>query len=116
MPMASLAQTRTTTMGLVPANVRSSLQSYWFVKSEQLGKVSVGMQSQASDNTAILVDGSGSLVSANWVAFDSGGFFIRQTNGSIAGSPRFIGIGCGNSRWAVPGVTVTAMPQQRRSL
>ena len=30
----------------------------------------VGKQSQASDNTAILVDGSGSLVPANWVAFD----------------------------------------------
>ncbi len=32
--------------------------------------MSVGLQSQASDNTAILVDGSGSLVPANWVAFD----------------------------------------------
>ncbi len=46
------------------------LQSFWFMKSDHLGKVSVGLQSQASDNTAILVDGSGSLVPANWVAFD----------------------------------------------
>jgi hypothetical protein len=46
------------------------LQSYWFIKSDQLGKVGVGRQSQASDNAAILVDGSGSLVPANWVAFD----------------------------------------------
>jgi hypothetical protein len=46
------------------------LQSFWFVKSDHLGKLSVGLQSQASDNTAILVDGSGSLVPANWVAFD----------------------------------------------
>ena len=44
-----------------------TLQSFWFIKSDQLGKVSVGKQSQASDNTAILVDGSGSLVPANWV-------------------------------------------------
>ena len=51
-----------------------TLQSYWFVKSDQLGKVSVGLQSQASDNTAILVDGSGSLISANWVAFDTNSF------------------------------------------
>ncbi len=58
------------------------LQSYWFVKSDQLGKVSVGMQSQASDNTAILVDGSGSLISANWVAFDVNSFAVR-TNGPI---------------------------------
>ena len=33
------------------------------------------LQSQASDNTAILVDGSGSLVPANYVPFDYGGFF-----------------------------------------
>ncbi len=54
-----------------------TLQSYWFVKSESLGKVSVGLQSQASDNTAILVDGSGSLISANWVAFDTRSFFMH---------------------------------------
>ena len=54
------------------------LQSYWFVKSDTLGKLSVGQQSQASDNTAILVDGSGSLVSANWVAFDVNSFFSPQ--------------------------------------
>jgi hypothetical protein len=53
------------------------LQSFWFIKSDQLGKVSVGMQSQASDNTAILVDGSGSLIPANFVQFDYGGFFLK---------------------------------------
>jgi hypothetical protein len=53
----------------------NTLQSFWFIKSDQLGKVSVGLQSQASDNTAILVDGSGSLVPANFVLFDVGGFF-----------------------------------------
>lgn len=51
-----------------------TLQSFWFVKSDTLGKVSVGLQSQASDNTAILVDGSGSLVPANFVGFDYGTF------------------------------------------
>jgi hypothetical protein len=60
----------------------STLQSFWFIKSDQLGKISVGKQSQASDNTAILVDGSGSLVPANWVAFDYGSFFIRNKNGN----------------------------------
>ena len=57
-----------------------TLQSYWFVKSDHLGKVGVGKQSQASDNTAILVDGSGSLVAANWVAFDVNSFAIRGRN------------------------------------
>ncbi len=56
------------------------LQSYWFVKSDHLGKLSVGQVSQASDNTAILVDGSGSLVQANWVAFDTNSFLIRSND------------------------------------
>jgi hypothetical protein len=43
------------------------------------------MQSQASDNTAILVDGSGSLVPANWVAFDTNAFTIYRKNGTSAG-------------------------------
>jgi hypothetical protein len=59
------------------------LQSYWYVKSDHLGKVSIGRQSQASDNTAILVDGSGSLVPANWVAFDTNSFAIRLGNGAL---------------------------------
>ncbi len=67
------------------------LQSYWFVKSDQLGKVSVGKQSQASDNTAILVDGSGSLVPANWVAFDSNSFGLLEN-----GVP--IGVSWGNAQ------------------
>ena len=59
-------------------NYVQTLQSFWFVKSDHLGKLSLGLQSQASDNTAILVDGSGSLVPANWVQFDYGGFFFRD--------------------------------------
>ena len=42
--------------------------------------MSVGKQSQASDNTAILVDGSGSLVPANWVSFDVNSFFVRNSS------------------------------------
>jgi hypothetical protein len=61
-----------------------TLQSFWFVKSDHLGKVSVGYQSQASDNTALLVDGSGSLVPANYVLFDYGGFYLRAANGAPA--------------------------------
>ena len=57
-------------------------QSYWFIKSEQLCKVSVGLVSQASDNTAILVDGSGSLVPANFVAFDWNAFGVRDQFGA----------------------------------
>jgi predicted porin len=63
----------------------STLQSFWFLKSDQLGKVSVGLQSQASDNTAILVDGSGSLVPANWVAFDTNLMGVRRADGTLNG-------------------------------
>lgn len=63
------------TAGFGPVQV---YQSYWFIKSETLGKLSVGKLSQASDNAAMLVDGSGSLVPANWVAFDANGFFVRN--------------------------------------
>jgi hypothetical protein len=56
------------------------LQSFWFIKSDHLGKVGVGKQSTASDNAAILVDGSGSLVPANWVMFDYNAFQLRQSS------------------------------------
>ncbi len=68
------------------ANGVSTLQSFWFVKSDQLGKVSVGKQSDAADNSAILVDGSGSLVPANWVAFDVNDFGIRTRGGGFVGA------------------------------
>ena len=61
------------------------VQSYWFMKSDHMGKLSVGLLSQASDNTAILVDGSGSLVQANWVAFDANSFGIRFQGGLQSG-------------------------------
>ena len=68
------------------SNGVGTLQSFWFIKSDEWGKVSVGKQSQASDNTAILVDGSGSLVPANWVSFDVNSFFVRNSNtGTLSG-------------------------------
>ncbi len=70
------------------------LQSFWFLKSESLGKLSVGLQSSAADNVAILPDGSGSLVAANYVLFDNNGFFLRRSGvlqtttwGSLATCP-----------------------------
>jgi len=73
-----------------------TLQSYWFIRSDQLGKVSLGKQSQASDNAAILVDGSGSLVPANWVAFDVRAFNVRLSDGGTAGIWGLAGGGCGS--------------------
>ncbi len=72
-------------------------QSYWFLKSERLGKLSVGLLSPASDNTAILVDGSGSLVPANWVMFDNQGFFLNS-NGIRQGTLTWSDISHCNTR------------------
>jgi len=66
-------------------NFVQTMQSYWFIKSDHYGKVSIGLQSMVSDNAAILVDGSGSLVPANWVAFDFLSFGIRNNAGGFTG-------------------------------
>jgi hypothetical protein len=65
------------------SNYVQTLQSYWFIKSDHWGKVSVGLQSMVADNAAILVDGSGSLVPANWVAFDALSFGVRTSTGGF---------------------------------
>ena len=87
----------------------NTLQSFWFIKSDNLGKVSVGRQSHASDNTAILVDGSGSLVPANWVLFDNAGFNLRTAGGGVSavtwgdlGFCQQIGAGIGGDCNGVP--------------
>ncbi len=59
--------------------------AYWFVKSEQYGRLSVGQQSSAADNQAILPDGSGSLVQANYVLYDINGFSLRDSAGNLGG-------------------------------
>lgn len=46
--------------------------SYWFIESDTLGKLSVGKQSLAADNAALMTDFSGTLFPANGVTFDGG--------------------------------------------
>ena len=53
-------------------------QSYWFVKNDQWGKLSVGLQEPGSDNAAIMVDGSGSIIPANWGMYDNASFFVKS--------------------------------------
>lgn len=61
------------------------MQSYWFLNSDRMGKLSVGQLSHASDNTAILVDGSGTLVPANWLMVEGSSFGLRVSNISFSG-------------------------------
>lgn len=56
----------------------STLQSYWFLKSDTLGKVSVGKVSPTADNWSILVDGSGSLAPGNDVLFEGSSFYMNN--------------------------------------
>ena len=79
-----------------------ALQSYWFINSDRMGKVSVGKMSHASDNTAILVDGSGSLVPANWLNIDGDGL----TNVNFLGHCHTINAGIGGD---CNGVTLNAV-------
>ena len=61
--------------------------AYWYMKSNSLGRVSVGLQSSAADNQAILPDGSGSLVQANYVLYDVNSFVLRANGGYLGGNP-----------------------------
>lgn len=64
-----------------PLSVESA---YWYLKSNTYGRFSVGQQSSAADNQAIIVDGSGSLVQANYVQYDTRAFFMRRAGVNTA--------------------------------
>ncbi|MGQ0673780.1 MAG: porin [Hyphomicrobium sp.] len=68
---------------LVGSNTQGALaveSSYWWVKHDTYGRFSMGIQSSAADNQAILPDGSGSLVVANYVLYDMNAFFLRRSD------------------------------------
>ncbi|NJM36087.1 MAG: porin [Rhodomicrobium sp.] len=64
----------------------SALHTNVFLKSDQLGKLTIGKQSQASDNAAILADFSGTLVQANWVLFNGASLFLRPKDSGLSGA------------------------------
>lgn len=53
------------------------LYSYWFLKSEQLGRFALGKISPADDSAVVALDSSGTLAASYWVAFDVFGFQVR---------------------------------------
>lgn len=65
--------------------------SYWFIQSDTLGKLSVGKQSLAADNAALLTDFSGTLFPANNVTFDGG--FLRIVQNGVATGNRWLNVG-----------------------
>lgn len=103
--LGSLNQNNPVGVGLFAgkSNYVQTLQSFWFVKSDHLGKLSVGLQSQASDNTALLVDGSGSLIPANYVQFDYGSFLVNGgTWSSVTGCSDCNGVPLNSVRYDTP--------------
>ena len=52
--------------------------AYWYLASEDLGKISVGKNAMASKSAAMFTDLSGTQVIANYVLFDGNAFFLRQ--------------------------------------
>lgn len=70
--------------------------SNWFITSDRLGKLTVGLASPASDNTGVLVDLSGSLSPANVVLFESSSFFVRSDDTGRRGRDNVISTGLRN--------------------
>jgi len=63
----------------------SIIHSNWYLASERYGKLTVGMQSHASDNAALDSDLSGTVIAANTVTFDGASFRLRP-KGGLAGA------------------------------
>ena len=69
------------------ANTVNTKMSYWFIKSDQLGRVSVGKQNPVGDNAAFNSDLSGTTAAAYWVAYDVWNFQVKGPNGLNAATP-----------------------------
>ena len=82
------------------------LYSYWFMKNNRLGQVSVGLIPQASQHAAVLVDGSGSLVMANWVPLDGMAINLSQKGRQLIGPDAITGLPTGALMWC----SSTALP------
>ncbi len=53
------------------------LLSYMYIKSDKYGTVNWGLLSQATDNTALLPDLSGTIIELNAVFFEGAGYYLR---------------------------------------
>jgi len=80
-------QNSNSNVGSALAGGRGSIaveNSYAFIKNDQIGRLSWGLQSSAADNQSILPDASGSLVVANFVLYDSNNFSLRRSDGTLS--------------------------------
>ena len=70
-----------------------ALNSYWWIKSERLGRLSVGRQSHAADDTWVDVSGAGSIFAANLVTFDGQNFGLVPKGSNARGKATWGDIG-----------------------
>ncbi len=69
-----------------------------WIKSESMGKVTLGREHPAADNIGFVdFSGLGSAITANLVMFDGAFMFLRDAN--TAGKPFVGSLGTGNARW-----------------
>ena len=80
------------------------LKSFWFLESEKLGKVALGLNHPADDSAVVALDESGTLVAAYWVAYDVFSFFVR---GNFPGTNRGLPNGSSPSTSMVWGNSVS---------
>lgn len=73
-------------------NVVETLYSYWFLKSDSLGQVMVGHIPQASEHAAVFVDGSGSLIPANWTPINGLGITLANNGNEVILGPSGLGL------------------------
>lgn len=64
------------------------IQSYGYIESKRWGKISLGLQSHATDNLAVFADASGlsSIASDNWVLFEGDGYFMNSGGSRVGGA------------------------------
>lgn len=69
------------------------LNAYWWLKSSRLGRISVGQQSQASDDVWVDLSGAGSIFAANLVIFDGASFALVPEGTSNRSGAAWTGVG-----------------------
>jgi len=69
------------------AGTVNTKKSYWYIKSDQLGQLSVGKQSPVGDNAAFGSDLSGTTAAAYWVSYDAWNFKVNGAGGVPAVTP-----------------------------
>ena len=67
------------------SNSVNTKQSYWYIQSAELGKLSIGKQSPVGDNAAFGSDLSGTTAAAYWVGYDVWSFRVKTSTGADAG-------------------------------